>query len=312
MCPRISRWFLLVFCFLYLYLLLGGASLGILSGSSLISPFSSLFTPFLPSSPSSHLVSHCHFVLGLILPLASLGALSQFSPFWGQPGHTVRLVTPLSPLRTIFSSSASLSSLPSVISFPFLKVFAQSGFAQRGNTLWPKVVFSSHVVSLFALVHPRFAAAFLYAAYADGAAYAAGCLRLPTSIVSWHSPLQYIPCSYSRFLVFTPLLSSWGIVNSCDPRQPGHTVRLVLRSSFFSSPLLYFSTPPHGLSSFTFLYLPTSPFLLFGLYVLACPQEHLLSYFDSYTLSLYLNSLDAIFMFHSPYPVFSAFYSHHY
>ena len=135
MCPRISRWFLLVFCFLYLYLLLGGASLGILSGSSLISPFSSLFTPFLPSSPSSHLVSHCHFVLGLILPLASLGALSQFSPFWGQPRHTVRLVTPLSPLRTIFSSSASLSSLPSVISFPFLKVFAQSGFAQRGNTL---------------------------------------------------------------------------------------------------------------------------------------------------------------------------------
>ena len=50
------------------------------------------------------------------------------------------------------------------------KVFAQSGFAQRGNTLWPKVVFSSHVVSLFALAHSRFAAAFLYAAYADGAA----------------------------------------------------------------------------------------------------------------------------------------------
>ena len=108
MCPRISRWFLLVFCFLYLYLLLGGASLGILSGSSLISPFSSLFTPFLPSSPSSHLVSHCHFVLGLILPLALSELYPNFLPF-GASLHTVRLVTPLSPLRTIFSSSASLS-----------------------------------------------------------------------------------------------------------------------------------------------------------------------------------------------------------
>ena len=111
------------------------ASLGILSGSSLFSPFSSLFIPFLPSSPSSHLVSHCHFVLVLSFTLASHCALSPFSPFCGQPGHTVRLVTPLSILRPIFSSSASLSFLPSFISFPFLKVFAQSGFAQRGNTL---------------------------------------------------------------------------------------------------------------------------------------------------------------------------------
>ena len=64
-------------------------------------------------------------------------------------------------------------------------------------------------MSLFALVHPRFAAAFLYAAYADGAAYAAGCLRLPTSIVSWHSPLQYI-CraliqGFLSLLPFSPL-----------------------------------------------------------------------------------------------------------
>ena len=180
-------------------------------------------------------------------------------------------------------------------------------------------------MSLFALVHPRFAAAFLYAAYADGAAYVAGCLRLPNSIVSWHSPLQYIPCSLSKVsCLYSPslLLRHCELKRPTPPNkkktkkirggQPGHTVRLVLRSSFFSSPLLYFRTPPHGLSSFTFLYLPTSPFLFLGLYVLACPQEHLLSYFDSYTLSLYLNSLDAIFMFHSPYPIFSAFFSHHY
>ena len=111
------------------------------------------------------------------------------------------------------------------------------------------------------------AAAFLYAAYA------AGCPRLLHSIVSQHSPLQYIPCSYPRFLVFIPLLSTGGIANYSDlPHkkkekrgggQPGHTVRLVLRSSFFSSPLLYFCTSPHGLSSFTFLYLRTSPYLLF-------------------------------------------------
>ena len=51
-----------------------------------------------------------------------------------QPAHTVRLVLPLSLLRDIFSSAASLSFLPSSTSFPLLKVFAQSGFAQRGNT----------------------------------------------------------------------------------------------------------------------------------------------------------------------------------
>jgi len=52
------------------------------------------------------------------------------------PGHIVRLVPPLSLLLTIFSisSSTSLSSLPSFF-FSSLQVFAQSGFAQCGNTL---------------------------------------------------------------------------------------------------------------------------------------------------------------------------------
>ena len=79
--------------------------------------------------------------------------------------------------------------------------------------------------------------------------------------------------------------------------QPGHTVRLVLRSSFFS----YSSTR-------TFVFLRQSPILPFfislGLYVLACPQWHLLSYFASYTLSFYLNSLVEICMVHSPYNPF--------
>ena len=47
-----------------------------------------------------------------------------------------------------------------------------------------------------------------------------------------------------------------------------HTVRLFLRSSFISSPLIYFRTPPHGLSSSNFLYLPTSPFVIFHI---PCP-----------------------------------------
>ena len=131
MCPRISRWFLLVFCFLYLYLLLGGASLAHCPARPLYS-FPSLFS-FLS------LVSHSHFVLGLILPLASLGALSQFSPFWGQPGHTVQLVTPLSPLRTILLRFSLLSTLRHLLPFSkgvcpkrlrptWLHLMTQSGF----------------------------------------------------------------------------------------------------------------------------------------------------------------------------------------
>ena len=65
-------------------------------------PFSSLFTPFLPSSPSSHLVSHCHFVLGSSLSLASLYVLSQLSPFCGQPGHSVRLATSCYSMPLLF------------------------------------------------------------------------------------------------------------------------------------------------------------------------------------------------------------------
>ena len=124
---------------------------------------------------------------------------------------------------------------------------------------------------LFALVHPRFAAAFLYAAYAGGAAYAAGCPWLPTSIVSWHSPLQYytvflfmVSCLYSP-----PLLLKHCYLQRSTPQKKmeGASLGILSGSSSgahsFSSPLLYFSTPPHGLSSFTSQYLPTSPYLLF-------------------------------------------------
>ena len=50
-------------------------------------------------------------------------------------------------------------------------------------------------------------------------------------------------------------------------------VLLVLRSSFFSLPLLYFPTPPLGLPSFSLLQFPIlSFFISLELYVLACPQ----------------------------------------
>ena len=160
-----------------------------------------------------------------------------------------------------------------------------------------------------------------YAANADGA-YAAGCLRLPDSIVSWHSPLQYIPCSLSKVsCLYSPSL----LLSHCEFKRPtppnkkkygGASLGTLSGSSSGAHSFLH--------HSFIFALLHTDfrlslfcisqllPFFSLGLYVLACPQEHLLSYFDSYTLSLYLNSLDAIFMFHSPYPIFSAFFSHHY
>ena len=75
-----------------------------------------------------------------------------------------------------------------------------------------------------------------------------------------------------------------------------HTVRLVLRSSLLSSPLIYFRTPPHGPSSSHFL--PTSPIvyshipspgLATGIFFLfICTLIH------SYTLSISSNSFDEI------------------
>ena len=140
-------------------------------------------------------------------------------------------------------------------------------------------------MSLFALAHPCFAAAFLYAAYADGAAYAAGCLRLPDSIVSWHCELKR-PTPPKKKTKKKGGGPAWAY---CPARPP----ELIL---FFTTPLFSHS------STWTFVFhSPVSPtfsfFISLGLYVLACPQGHLHSYFDSYTLSLSLNSLVEIFMF---------------
>ena len=76
-------------CFLYLYLLLGGASLGILSGSSLISPFSDLYTfPSLFSflsfgfslSLRAWLVSFVGFSLCFIPTFSLLGPAWAYCP----------------------------------------------------------------------------------------------------------------------------------------------------------------------------------------------------------------------------------------
>ena len=118
------------------------ASLGILSGSSLPSPFSLsliLAPPLFFSFLLFLLDFSCHLSFAFSLPFAFFSALSHISPSCGQPGHTVRLVTPRYPTYylILFRSPlpSSLPFLPSFLSFPLFKVFAQSGFAQRGSTL---------------------------------------------------------------------------------------------------------------------------------------------------------------------------------
>ena len=138
MCPRISRWFLLVLFLVPLSSPWWGQPGHIVR---LVPYFPFLFALY--TFPSLFSFLSLGFSLSLRAWLVSfvgfslcLYVLSQLSPFWGQPGHIVRLVPPLSPLLTIFSisSSTSLSSLPSFL-FTSLQVFAQSGFAQCGNTL---------------------------------------------------------------------------------------------------------------------------------------------------------------------------------
>ena len=230
------------------------------------------YCPARPLSPPS--LRSLHLSFPLLLPLtwfltvtSCLARLFRwllsmfypnFFPSGASLGHIVRLVPPLSPLLTIFSisSSTSLSSLPSFL-FSSLQVFAQSGFAQCGNTLWPKVVFSSHVVRLFALVRPRFAAAFPYAAYADGAAYAAGCLRLPNSMVllPLDAPLQLPPPvapvplslwlrSSAALHAMVPPTCSWGMPPPCTSHCRLSADGLLASSSFFNKYQPFFHKNP--------------------------------------------------------------------
>ena len=247
--------------------------------------------------------------MGLSLPLVSLWTLSRFSPFRGQPGHTVRLVPPLPLLRTIFFSAASLVFLPSSISLPFLKVFAQSGFAQRGNTFYdPK-----RSLAAMSRAYLRWHTHAL-----QPLSYTPPMLMVPPTLLAacgYLTPLSLGIILYityrARYLnascLNSPPFSSWSIVHWSNPPKKMASLGILSGSSSgaHSLPLLYFRTPPHGLSSFSLLQFPIlSFFISLGLYVLACPQGHLLSYFDSYTLSFYLNSLVEIFMVHSPYHPF--------
>ena len=134
----------------------------------------------------------------------------------------------------------------------------------------------------------------LYAAYVDGDA--AGCLWLPNSIVSWHSPLHCIPCSlFQCFLSSIPTCfflkhwelkwpkkkSEWPAWAYCPARPPEFILCF--------KPLFYFpDTPTLGLWSFSPLQSPILPFFISsGLHVLAWPQWHLLSYFASYVFSYF-------------------------
>ena len=115
MYPRIALWSSQSFS-VHLYFLLGGVSLGIVSGSPLISPFSSLFTPFLPISPFSHLVSHFTLCLACLFrrPLSMLlfPIFSLLGPAWAY--------CPARPSSLPSSSCPFLSfPLPLLLPLPF-------------------------------------------------------------------------------------------------------------------------------------------------------------------------------------------------
>ena len=148
------------------------------------------------------------------------------------------------------------------------------------------------VVNLFALVHPRSAPAFLHAAYAGGAACAAGCPWPPNSIVVppallaargyllflgtlLYQKYRALIQGFLSLLPFSPPLEAllFTATHAKNKKNEGGPAWAYcparLRSSFFSSPLLYLSTLPHGLSSFTSVSPQLLPILSL-LHVLAC------------------------------------------
>ena len=126
----------------FLNFFLGGVSLGILSGSPLLSPFLvSLFSSSLPLTPFSWLITPLGF--GSSLSSASLYVFySQSSPFLGQPGHTVRLAAGLLFLALhiirFFSVSMYVSSYCTIV---LIVLFSFSLFSlwwgQPGHTVRP-------------------------------------------------------------------------------------------------------------------------------------------------------------------------------
>ena len=267
-----------------------------------------------------YLVSPCHFALDLSLPLASLRAFSQFSPFCGQPGQTVRLVTSLYSTYYLIllrsSPPSSLPFLPYFISFPLLNVFAQSGFAQRGNTLWPKVVLSSHVVSLFALALPMIFSRLSYVPPMPLDAWATGYFTTSSLGTLFTTECR---ASYTNDLCFqSPLFSffevwKWRDSHLCRGKKKGGG------GQWSDQPVAYCPARPpeliHFLTTHLFSHSPTRTFVFqfpvsphFSLCFLSYSKSwlvhrNLLSYFfNPYTLSLYSNSLDEIFLSPSPYP----------
>ena len=278
-------------------------------------------------------------------------------PWWGQPGHTVRLVPylplslrslhlsfPLLPLTWSLTVTSCLASLFRWLLFELSPNFLPFG-ASLGILSGPSLLFLFYVLSfpppllsafcppsspsLFSRCLPKAASPNVATPYDPKRSLAA----MSWAYLRWYThalqPLSYTPPmlvvpptllaargyltpsslgtllyniypaliqGFLSLLPFSPLEAllitathhtkkkkrKWG------GGQPGHTVRLVLRSSFFSSPPLYCSTPPHGLLSFTFLYLPTSPYLLFRT---LCPGlstgTSSLLFWLLYTLSLF-------------------------
>ena len=151
-CPfKFTMVLFLLLDILYPYLLLDGASMGLLSSSSLLSLSS---TPFLLPVPLPPLLSPLLLFFGFALSLCAWLASSSTSPCFpsvaslgilsGSPllatlcsilsFYLILLYSP-SPLLSFFLSFLSILLHLFPASSPPLKVFAQSGSAQRGNTL---------------------------------------------------------------------------------------------------------------------------------------------------------------------------------
>ena len=258
---------------------------------------------WLASSPTSHLASPTFFPsvasLGILSGSPLLATLCSILSF-----YLILLSSPPLPLSSFLSPLSILHLLPA--SSPPLKVFAQSGSAQCGNTLrtydpkwslaamsgafsrWRRL-WSSYVFSRLSYFPPMLLVPPMLLDAADR--------RLLYYIVSWYSPHHWMSNLFFQCTYFANLCSSlfWRVDNETTGTFTGgegngvtslwHTVRLVLLSSPISSPFIYFRTPPHVPRLPT----PFSPYFSFALphtsrpglstetfYPSVCPPTHFL------------------------------------
>ena len=253
----------------------------------IVFPFSSLLpqcslSPRIPLSPcyafSSLLIAPTLLLSNFSLPLfvASLGILSGSPPLLlFAPIFSVLPLSPPSLFSIYFLPPPAFllrfSSPPPPLS---LKVFAQSGSAQRGSTFcryspkWSLAAMSGASRLVPPMIFSYHWAPFLCAAYDSGATYVDGCRGSPATRLSLGTPLPtsgHVFTITSPFLKLSiPLICLFVFPSPPTHRRGGlggtslwHIVRLVLLRSSILSPLIYLNTPLQRPLSSTFF--QTSP-----------------------------------------------------